>query len=375
MLPFQAIVGGRFSLNGTTVTGVNVPLVGMDTPDFVIARSITGWGEATDAQAIQWWWERGMAQNSARGIFQSSDATNPALTSRILPAAASTADAISVFNTASPPTFAALTATTIDGTTFVVSMASTAGLFVGDIVRLYATTGIHQIAGLDFQITAITANVSITLGMVASAVTASALTAMVNGTAGQVMKIIPGRFYPRRNFIAGITRAAQARVYFTVANDFTPGEFIGLRIPSDQPTAALSYGAGAWASITNKDYRVLSVTNSATESSVLLDLDTSGIASAFTYPLTASADLGISPAVAVPSTSGVVPLTLSATLGSATQPQIPEGTNLRDAFDNRNQYILRFGNDLFNTESFASDVNDVWQWTAFKYDNYRIDVF
>ena len=54
MLPYQMIAGGRFTLNATTVTGVNVPLVGMGEPDFVICRSITGWGEASDAQAIQW---------------------------------------------------------------------------------------------------------------------------------------------------------------------------------------------------------------------------------------------------------------------------------------------------------------------------------
>lgn len=363
MLPFQAMVGGRFTLNATTVTGVNVPLIGMSEPDFVIARSITGWGEASDAQAIQWWWARGMAQNSARGLLQSSDATNPAVTSRILPAAGSTADAISVFDTANPPTFAALTATTTNNTTFVVAMASTAGLFVGDIVRMYSVTAMQQISGLDFQISAVSANTSITLGMMASAVTASANSFAASGTAAQVLKFIPGRMYPRRKFIAGITRASQARVYFTVAHDFTPGEYIGLRIPSN-------YGSGAWTGVTNKDYRVLSVVNTATESSVLLDLDTSGIASAYAYPTSAVAVDGISPSVAVPSTSGVVPLS-----GSATVPQIPEGTNLLDAFDNRNARFIRFGNDLFNTSSFTSDVSDLWEWCALKYDNYQINTF
>lgn len=363
MLPYQMIAGGRFTLNAETVTGVNVRLVGMSDPDFIITRSITGWGEASDAQAIQWWWAKGMAQNSARGILQSSDATNPALTSRILPAAGSTADAISYFDTANPPTYAALTATTTNNTTFVVAMASTAGLAVGDIVRMYSVTTMQQISGLDFQITAITANVSITLGMMATAVTAGANSFAASGTAAQVLKFIPGRFYPRYRWIAGITRAAQARVYFTVAHDFTPGEFIGLRIP-------VQFGSGAWTSINNRDFRVLSIVNTATESSVLLDLDTSGITSAFVYPTSAIAAAGTSPAVAVPSTSGVVPFN-----GSATVPQEPPGTNLQDAFDNRNVRYIRFGNDLFNTSSFTSDASDVWMWQAFKNDDYRIDIF
>lgn len=363
MLPYQMIAGGRFTLNADTVTGVNVRLVGMADPDFIITRSITGWGEASQAQAIQWWWAKGMTQNSARGILQSSDATNPALTSRILPAAGSTADAISYFDTANPPTYAALTATTTNNTTFVVAMASTAGLAVGDIVRMYSVTTMQQISGLDFQITAITANVSITLGMMATAVTAGANSFAASGTAAQVLKFIPGRFYPRYRWIAGITRAAQARVYFTVAHDFTPGEFIGLRIP-------VQFGSGAWTSINNRDFRVLSIVNTATESSVLLDLDTSGITSAFVYPTSAIAAAGTSPAVAVPSTSGVVPFN-----GSATVPQEPPGTNLQDAFDNRNVRYIRFGNDLFNTASFTSDASDVWMWQAFKNDDYRIDIF
>lgn len=363
MLPYQMIAGGRFSLNASTVAGVNVRLVGMDDPDFIICRSITGWGEASDAQAIQWWWAKGMAQNSARGILQSSDATNPALTSRILPAAGSTADAISFFDTANPPTYAALTATAVNNTTFVVSMASTAGLAVGDIVRLYSTTAMLQVAGMDFQITAITANVSITLGMMASAVTASANSFAASATAAQVLKFIPGRFYPRWRWIAGITRAAQARVYFTVAHDFTAGEFIGLRIPS-------TYGLGAWSSINNVDARVLSVVNTASESSVLLDLDTSGITSAYVYPTSALFSTGASPSVAVPSTSGVVPFAASATV-----PQEPPGTNLQDAFDNRNVRFIRFGLDLFNVTSFTSDVSDVWTWEARKFDDYRVDIF
>lgn len=363
MLPYQMIAGGRFTLNSTTVTGVNVRLVGMSEPDFIIARSITGWGEASDAQAIQWWWAKGMAQNSARGLFQSSDATNPAVTSRILPAAGSTADAISYFDTANPPTYAALTATTTNNSTFVVAMASTAGIVVGDIVRLYNVVGMQQISGMDFQVSAVTANVSITLGMQASAVTASANSFASSGTAAQVMKFIPGRFYPRSRYIAGVTRAAQARVYFTVAHDFTPGEFIGLRIP-------VAAGSGAWTSVNNKDYRVLSVVNTATESSVLLDLDTSGIASAFVSQTSAVYAAGSTQSMAVPSSSGVVPFAASATV-----PQEPPGTNLLDSFDNRNARFIRFGNDLFNTTSFTSDVSDVWQWQAFKNDDYRIDLF
>lgn len=364
MLPYQMIAGGRFTLTTALIaSGLNVECRSQDPPDLVVARAITGWGEASDAQAIEWWWERSMGNGAARGILQSSDATNPALTSRILPAAGGVSDAISVFNTLDPPTYAALATTAVNATTFVVTMADTGTIAVGDIVRLYGVTGMQQISGFDFQVTAVTTNVSITLGMQASAVTASANTFAAAGTAGSVLKFIPQRDYPRWRWVAGITRAAQAVVYFTVANDFTAGEFITLHFP---PEASLT--ANAWTPMNNRTARVLSVTNSATESSVTLDLDTSGIAAAYRSPTSAQAAAGVAiPGTANPSSSGVIPLA-----GSATTPQQPPGTNLLDAFDNRNTNLIRFGAGLWNVASFTSDNNDVWQWTAWKYDDYKI---
>lgn len=366
MLPYQMIAGGRFTLTTALIaSGVNVACQSQNPPDFIELRSTTGWGEASDAQALEWWWERGMAQNSARGILQSSDATNPALTSRILPAAGGTSDAISCFDTTNPPTYASLVATTTNNTTFVVTMADTGSIHVGDIVRMLNVTGMLQISGYDFQVTAVSAGASITLGMQATAVSASANSFAANGTAASVLKFIPGKFYPRWRYIAGVTRAAQAVVYFTVANDFTPGEYVGLRIPS-----SFGANASAWSSVNNKQVRVLSVTNSATESSITLDLDTSGITAAFISPTSAATSTdGFSPSVVVPSSSGVIPFS-----GSATVPQQPPGTNLLDAFDNRNSRIIRFGAGLFNVSSFTSDNGDVWNWRAFKYDDYGTSV-
>lgn len=351
MLPYQMIAGGTFS--STVSTSQNLQCVSQDPPDYIIMRNLgssatTGWGELSDAQEIEWFWERSMAQDTAKGIRQTSDGTNPAMISTFL-----SSDGIRTYDTLNPPTFAALTATTTNNTTFVVAMANTGTIAVGDVVRMYSVTTMLQISGIDFQVTAVTANVSITLGMMATAVGASANTFAAAGTAAQVLKFIPSRMYPRWRWIAGITRASQAVVYFTVANDFTPGEYISLRIPKE-------FGSGTWTSVDGKAYRVLSVTNSSTQSSVTLDLDTSGITSAFSYPT--SANYSVSPAVAVPSSSGVIPSN-----GSATVPQQPPGTNLLDAFDNRNSRIIYCGASMFANGT----TGDVWQWQAYKYDQYN----
>lgn len=352
MLPYQMIAGGRFTV--TVSTAADVECISQNPPDFIIARNLgssssTGWGELSDAQDIEWFWEKSMAQDTAKGIRQSSDGTNPAMIATF-----ASSDGIRTYDTTNPPTYAGLATTAISGNagTFVVTMANTGSIQVGDWVRLYGTTGELQIGGYVFQVTAVTANVSITLGYMAS----SGITFAADATAGTVLKFIPQRFYPRWAYIANITRATQAVVYFTGKNDYTVGENISLRIPTE-------FGSGAWTSINNRVARVLSVTNSSTVSSVTLDLDTSGITSAFSFPTSAVAATGISPAVVVPSSSGVVPYA-----GSATVAQQPPGTNLLDAFDNRNTRIIHFGGTLFATGT----TGDVWMWQAFKYDSYQV---
>lgn len=364
MLPFQMIAGGTFEVKvvSTVAAAVNVSLQAQNPPDFIICRAIgnqnqstgafdytKGWGQASSARAIEWWWERSMPQYYANGLLQASNAS---AASRTVTSDTISTLGISYYDTYTPPTFSGLATTAITGSagTFVVSMANTGNIAIGDYVRLYNTTGELQIAGYTFQVTAVTTNTSITLGYMAS----SGITFAADATAGTVVKFIPGAYYPHWNYIANITQASQAKVYFTQKNDFTPGEKVGFRVSPD-------FGMKE---INDLQVRVLTVTNSATESSIVLDLDTTGF-TAFTFPTSATAAAGVSPAVCVPSSSSVVPLN-----GSASVPQSPPGTNLQDAFDNRSQRIITFGAGLFNVSSFTSTDGDIWMWQAYKYDKY-----
>lgn len=355
MLPFQMIGGGTFVVPAQG-TDVQVTCNPQNPPDFIIAKSLygvtggatditKGWGEASKAQSIEWWWERSMAQYTAKGIQQSSDATNPAMTTKVL-----STGGISHYDTANPPTFTGLAATVINASTFVVTMANTGSIAVGDKVRITNLLGAREISGYTAQVTAVTTNTNITLGYWASASLALGAAA----SQATITKYIPNRYYPKERYIANITRAAQAVVYFTMPNDFTPGEIVSFRVSS----------AFGMKEINNKPARVLSVTNSATVSSITIDLDTSGF-TAFAFP--DDADFAtVSPAVCVPSSSGVVPYS-----GSATIPQQPPGTNLQDAFDNRNVRVINFGQGLFSVASFTVTEGNTWMWQAFKYDQYN----
>lgn len=334
------IASGTFTATASTAT--DIQLISQSPPDYIVMRNLgssisTGWGEASDAQEIEWFWQRSMAQGTAKGISQSSDASNPAMIATFL-----SSDGISTYDTANPPTFSALTATTTSQANgAVVSMTSTGSIAVGDIVRMYSVTGMQQISGYDFTVTAVSANTSITLGYLNSSGFAAA------GTAAQVLKFIPNRMYPRYRYITAITKAAQAVVTFSVAHDFTAGEIISFRVSS----------AFGMTEINNRQLRILSVT----ASTVTLDYDSSGNTT-FAFPTSAIAALGVSPAVAVPSSSGVVPLA-----GSATVPQQPPGTNLLDTFDNRNTRVIHCGGSMFANGT----TGDVWTWMAFKSDQYN----
>jgi len=335
MLPYQVIDGGSF----TSTAALMKQVVLSDQPDMFVLENRTAWGDDAAETSVRSWWKKGMASDAFASMDQ--DNATGALTSE-----AGTSGGFIFIDTANPPTFAALATTAITGSagTFVCTMASTGSIAVGDYVRLYATTGELQIAGYSFQVTAVTANVSITLGYMAS----SGITFAADATAGQVKKYIPSLMYPRQAFIANITQAAQGVVYFTAKNDFTPGEIVSFRVTSD-------YGM---LEMDKKQARVLSVTNSSTVSSITLDLDTTGYTT-FAFPTSAVAAAGVSPAMAVPSSSGVVPLS-----GSASVPAIPEGNNLSDAFDSRNRYVMQLGTSVVTSSSA------VYDWYAIKYDRH-----
>lgn len=370
-LPYSFLDGGTFTLNATGgIVGVNVQCNGV--PDRIIAKSLpvfvasangTGWGAKSVACAIKWEWDKSMPQGTAFGILQSSDGTTlqlPALTSYRLPGTGNVSvDAISSYSTANPPTFASLTATAITGSagTFVVSMSNTGTIAVGDSVRIVNPVGELQIGGNSFGVTAVTANTSITLGYMAS----SGITFAADATAAKIIKYIPGRYYPRERRIANITQGATPTVYFMQPNDFTPGENVYFRVPTKITTANNGWGMQEMNNVVG---RVLTVTNSATVSSITIDVNTSGF-SAFSWPTSAVAGAGISPAVCGPSSSGVVPYQ-----GNPLIALQPPGTNLLDSFDNQNVNLIRFGTALFNVTSHVSTNSDVWEWEAYKMDTY-----
>lgn len=342
MLPNQIIEGGSFTGDGSGMANIQVSC----RPDLFILTNRSDWGDDTAQAAIESKWKKGMAADSA--LLMGQAITTGALSSDVI-----TSGGFTFIDTANPPSYAALASTNIAGNTgtFVVTMADTGSIAVGDYVRLVDVVDEYQISGYVFQVTAVTANVSITLGYMASAVSAGGLATFASaGDTADVIKFIPNKMYPRWAYVAMITKASQAVVYFTAKNDFTPGEIVSFRVPSE-------FGMDE---INNRAVRVLSVTNSSTVSSITIDLDTSGYTT-FAFPTSAIAAAGVQPAVCLPSSSGVVPDN-----GSATNAQQPPGTNLRDAFDNRNMFYMHCGSGVIPSTALEA----TYDWVSIKFDKY-----
>ena len=350
MLPFSFIGTGTYT-NAASALPTTVPL--SDIPDYFLLRDITNWGKqgggnfSAVVQMESWTYPNTMAAGSYNQIGQVAVAN----TAASLQAITGTTNGFTFINGASPPTFAALTATAINQTTWVISMANTGSISVGDTVRIINPVGMLQAASITGQVTAVSVNTSITLGYIATAVTAG-VSFTAAATAASILKYYPTQFYPTAKQIMFISQATQAKVYFARPNNFTPGELVDFNIPSTYGMTNLN----ALTSAPGGPARVLVVTNTATESSITINVNSTGF-TAFSYPTSAASVGAASPPVCVPAGSGIIPFN-----GSATIPQQPPGTNLQDAFDNLNQYYMYLGSNVVGANSATM------QWSAWKAD-------
>lgn len=357
-MPYAYYECGTY-VNAATPVAQNIALT--DKPTKFRVTDITDWGSASTAvAALESQWLRSMPQGS---YLQTGQISAVAGSNYLYPSQGASGG-FTFVNQASPQTFSPVAVTGINGTTFVVLTANTTGISVGDTIRLINVTSMQQFSGYTlYTVTAVSAGVSVTLGLAATA-KSSGMQSAVNGTTGFYQKVYQSKFYPRGLPVAYITQATQAVVYFFSPNDYTPGELVDFQIPAPYGMIQLSNltanaGSGPFGSNPSGAARVLSVTNTASESSIVIDYDTTGFP-AFVQPVTGSFAGGASPANCFPAGSGIVPLN-----GSPTIPLSPPGTNLVDAFDNRNQYVMNVGLNVVGAASATMF------WEAWRADHYN----
>lgn len=219
----------------------------------------------------------------------------------------------------------ALTAITA-ATPAVVSTASTSGLFAGAVVRIYGTTGMLQVAGMDFTVGTVVANTSFQLAYLAAAGFAAPATA---GFWRQIA--FQPAYYPRTRYITGITQAASAVITMSVTHNLTVGQLVRVYVPA---------GFG----MTQMNGQLCAVTAINTTTNTITVNVNSTAYTAFAYPTSATAAAGIS-------FPQVVPVGDAPTLGS----ELFDG-----ATDNQSYIGLNIGSNV------CGALNDVIYYEAWR---------
>lgn len=268
-------------------------------------------------RGVMFRWYRGYADDSAFMVSKENSANT--VTYEVVTSGGFTRRDTSV---QAPEAAKATSGTDIAKATSVVTVTSH-GYSVGDRVRMYGTTDMLQIAGMEFTITAVPSANSFTLGYIDMSGFAA------DATAGFARRIPNNPLYvPEKNYITGITAANPMVVTLSVTHNLAVNDEVRLSVPS-------AFG------MTQADGLVGKVTAVSTaNNTITLDIDSSAF-TAFAFPASS----------AVPFTHAhIVPF------GSV-------ANGVEQALDNQAQIEMELA---AGADSPAGSNNDVIYWRALK---------
>ncbi len=166
---------------------------------------------------------------------------------------------------------------------------STHGFQTGDVVQLYATTGMLQIAGLPYTVTRVNAN-QFTIPIDTSAYTFAA-----DATAVSAKQLLyPDLYIPFLVYITGVLQGANATITTSVDHKFVKGQKVKFRVPDEWGMVELDALQGNVLSVGNIDNAgsYTEVTNGGSVNAFVVDINSSAF-TAFDYPTSAVAATGI----------------------------------------------------------------------------------
>ncbi len=162
----------------------------------------------------------------------------------------------------------------------VVSLASTAGLNATGVVRYYGSAGQLNISGMDFTYNTLVTNMSLNLAYMGAPGGA--------GTGGDVRNVpFDPRYYPTWRYITAITQANPAVITLSVTHGYTVGQQVRIIVPS-------AFG------MTQMNNQLVTITAiNTTTNTITVSIDSTNF-TAFAFPTSAAAALGVSWAIVVP---------------------------------------------------------------------------
>lgn len=259
--PLALIAQGSFVSTGAATT-IELPRQ----PHYFVIENRTQWGAAASVVIRSWWYD-GYAAGQASGMTDAADD----ISASAIAAGGAGFTFVDMSSQAPGALIASGTAATAATPIVVTDGVPPA---VGDIVRMFNTTAMLQIAGLDFSVTAVTPATNYTLGYAVGAGYAAAAT-------NADYRIIPAKYYsPYRRWIANITAAAAAVISVTVGHNYLVGDEIVVHNPD--ANFGMTQINGLQGTIT-----------AVTANTITTDINSAAFG-AFAYPTSAIAAAGVS---------------------------------------------------------------------------------
>lgn len=259
-----------------TSTGANKTLEIRSDVDWMRVYNLTQAAAANANAGVEFYWQRGFATNNGMVYFHAAGSQVISISTAAAGIGAGAIGGFTLVDSSTQSTGAATALTAIStAATPRVTVASTALLTTGDVVRLNTIAGAPQLGGIDFTITVIDATHFDLANM-------AQLT--VAGTTGFYRKLnFPSLYYPRRRFITKITQATSAVVTTSVDHGYTVGQEIRFNVPSVYAMTQMDGLSGTVTAVTAGTFTV--------------DIDSSAF-TAFAFPL--AAIVPFSPAESIP---------------------------------------------------------------------------
>lgn len=315
--PYNAILSGTFTSDGTSKL-LNIP---GDVYKFEVYNETQFGSAAAATPMIRAQWFKDLPAGYGFLDAKTNGAATVAISQMV------TANGFTLIDPTATQLQAAKVGTALTAANPAVATSNGHGYSVGDIIRVTNTTGMLQIAGMDFSITTVGGANNFTLGYLDSSGFAAAATAITSRKLNY-----QSAFYPKNRYITKITQAASAVITLSVTHGYVVGEKVRIYVPSGWGMTEIN---GQLATIT-----AISTANNT----ITVNIDSSAY-TAFAFPTSAIAAAGTT-------FPQVVPVGEAATS--------PYQNLLDDATVNSSSYQMSLGSSVVGGNA------DVIRWFAYR---------
>jgi len=269
MAQYSKIIHGTF-----TSTGVNKPLYFPFVPDMIEIWNLTKWATTTNhtgTQAIGF-------GTSAAGTAYITESNGTTWLGKTITSGGFTFFSAGTYAFGPVQAMASTYVTQANPANITVTGH---GYSTGDVVWVYGTTGMLQIAGIPYVITVVDAN-NFTIPVNSSGFAAAA-------TAGSVKKLLYADLYiPELCYITAISTGTTTVITTSINHNFVVGQEVGFIIPSQWGMTQLDSAVYLQTNFQPQQAIVTAVT----ANTLTVNVNSTGF-TAFSYPTSATAALGV----------------------------------------------------------------------------------